>query len=200
MFPQHGALRNSNHLQPSGLFYGETRCSDLPKVTLGPCGSWVSASGVGSSGPALQLLSSLPPASPQHRGVGPALPGPLLSKHLFLLDLEETCPLVQTMPSLTSEPTTHSKDEPGSLLEKALVLNSSQVLCKQTSDRCLPDSVPTVRSRGALMSGSRRLPISMAYLGPAHSCCPQPGWVFGRAPSRLQPTVHRGPVTQQAFT
>lgn len=132
-------------------------------------------------------------------GVGPALPGPPLSKHLFLLDLEETCPLVQTMPSLTSEPTTHSQDEPGSLLEKALVLNSSQVLCKQTSDRCLPDSVPTVRSRGALMSGSRRLPISMAYLGPAHSCCPQPGWVSGRAPSRLQPTVHHGLVTQQAL-
>ena len=144
------------------------------------------------------LLCPQPPLSIV--GVGPALPGPPLSKHLFLLDLEETCPLVQTMPSLSSEPTTHSQDEPGSLLEKALVLNSSQVLCKQTSDRCLPDSVPTVRSRGALMSGSRRLPISMAYLGPAHSCCPQPGWVSGRAPRRLQPTVHHGLATQQAFT
>ena len=91
----------------------------------------------------------------------PLCPQKRLPEHLLLLGLEETCPLVQTMPSLTSGPTTHSQDEPGSLLEKALVLNSSQVFCKQTSDRRLPDNVPTVRSRGALTSGSRRLPISM---------------------------------------
>ena len=98
------------------------------------------------------------------------------------------------------EPGYRQGREASSLLEKALVLNSCQVLCKQTSDRQLPDNVPTVRSRGALTSGSRRLPISTAYLGPAHRCCPQPGWVSGRGPSTLQPTVHHGLVTQQAFT
>ena len=67
-FPPAWGSEKLKYLQPSGLFYGETRRSDLPKVTLGPCGIWVSASGAGSSGPALQLLSSLPPPSPQHRG------------------------------------------------------------------------------------------------------------------------------------
>lgn len=66
MFPQQGALRNSTLLQPPGLFYGNTRHSDLPKVTLGPCGSWVSASGVGPQALLLNMFS-LPPASPQHR-------------------------------------------------------------------------------------------------------------------------------------
>lgn len=112
----------------------------------------------------LCLLCPQPPLSIV--GVGspsqdPLCPQKRLPEHLLLLGLEETCRLVQTMPSLTSGPTTHSKDEPGSLLEKALVLNSSQVFCKQTSDRRLPDNVLTVRSRGALTSGSRRLPISM---------------------------------------
>lgn len=113
------------------------------KAALSQGGSWAatrpSALVMGPRGPAPQPLASLLPILPV-ASTGwtllprtPSIPGSALLSILSLF-LGESAPLPK--PALLSpEPPTHSQEDPGSLLEKALVLNSSQVLCRKAGGR-----------------------------------------------------------------
>lgn len=119
----------------NGLFYREMRESAPLRAEAG----WEPKplSHIKSSRPPPLPAAPLPPSpSPVSAGGTPLSGKPLalLSAFLSILSLLAwrnlpLCPNDSPTPP-SSEPTTHSRDDPGSLLEKALLLNSSQVLCR----------------------------------------------------------------------
>lgn len=127
---------------------------------------------MGPHGPAPQPRPLYFPASlqrPQAGPFSPRAPSALRSAFLNICSLLAWRNLV-LLPKLfpsSSEPTTHSQDDPGSLLEKALVLNSSQVLCRRAGDRPAHSEVQERPFRHQVLRASC---LSMAYSGPAHTC------------------------------
>lgn len=122
-------------LPTNGLFYREMRESAPFRAEAG----WElkPLSHVKSSRPPLPPAAPLPPSPSPVSAGGTLLSGrplALLSTFLSILSLLAwrnlpLCPNDSPTPP-SSGPTTHSRDDPGSLLEKALLLNSSQVLCR----------------------------------------------------------------------